>query len=983
MKQTSFCSKTWLILFVMLFILGEAKAQSSPHTIGTHSPYSDGFFRPQTPDVWNMIRYGDANIDYYSGTLGLGIPVYTYKDSDFEIPVSIDYASNGYQPGSDCDVVGQGWYLNVGGAITREVHGIPDETWQSFDWKWQFYDTTLTYPDIEEDDFRSLQIFGYWTLYNDNSKSIQPDYVYYGKAGKEYMPIWRYTENRGSGVETEPDIFHYNFMGYSGSFILQPNGKIKIFNSNTPVGEMRIEFLMDDSQPLESSVVITTGDKTKYYFGQTQYATTETTNWSSSNDDEYIVHTWKLSKIEKPNGAFVEFLFAENNGWSSARSVNITLDHMTVKSGHDSPIEIWKGESAPDTQTITSNKSVVRDITGINFNGRCSISFHYSPSGVNSHTKLDSILVFSPFHNQPVKSCYCTYGYSSGMNRVMFLKKVRLSDAGEYSMEYIDEDALFPSPDTYATDWYGYYNGRPISIPASQKDNIDKVSYILNYTRVCNSIYAQMGMLKKINYPTGGYSLFTYEPNSYSRQWSSIYNSGENYTTSGLRIKQIDTFSDDSIQTQNRRFIYETEEGLSSGVLLQHPDTYLEYHVEVVGVGISRKVFSTLNNIGFSKSSHIEYLRVIEERRKNSNMPLLSKTEYNFYSASLKGGDSEAADNYSLFHDDEISDSKRWSAKITNTGSEISDWMLSSNTMIGKKLKSKIEYNADNKVVSNSEYHYGAHKQNTVSENIFSAPTLFLSRVGTHDYNTYSLYQSATISKSYNECGELIYSDKVSYSVDSLGRTAQILRSDSRGDEICDRYTYLNAVPAYPTDIVHTVNGKVFSAKRFDYVQSGNNDDHYVPSVVWTGAITGDSPSGDVMYRVDVTYSHYDAHGNPRQVTDKNGKTTCYFWGYNGRHIVAKVENSTYNILLEYGIGTTYSEALPSDVEAQLRNDEEENFIVTTYTYKPLVGVTRITDPSGHSVCYEYDDSGKLKIIRDDKGKVLKSYDYHIVTDNQ
>ena len=242
------------------------------------------------------------------------------------------------------------------------------------------------------------------------------------------MPIWRYTENRGSGVETEPDIFHYNFMGYSGSFILQPNGKIKIFNSNTPVGEMRIEFLMDDSQPLESSVVITTGDKTKYYFGQTQYATTETTNWSSSNDDEYIVHTWKLSKIEKPNGAFVEFLFAENNGWSSARSVNITLDHMTVKSGQDSPIEIWKGESAPDTQTITSNKSVVRDITGINFNGRCSISFHYSPSGVNSHTKLDSILVFSPFHNQPVKSCYCTYGYSSGMNRVMFLKKVRLSD---------------------------------------------------------------------------------------------------------------------------------------------------------------------------------------------------------------------------------------------------------------------------------------------------------------------------------------------------------------------------------------------------------------------------------------------------------------------------------------------------------------------------------------------------------------------------
>ena len=65
------------------------------------------------------------------------------------------------------------------------------------------------------------------------------------------------------------------------------------------------------------------------------------------------------------------------------------------------------------------------------------------------------------------------------------------------------------------------------------------------------------------------------------------------------------------------------------------------------------------------------------------------------------------------------------------------------------------------------------------------------------------------------------------------------------------------------------------------------------------------------------------------------------------------------------------------------RKRSANKVFITTYTYKPLVGITSITDPSGHSVYYEYNDSGKLKVIRDDKGKVLKSYDYHIVTDNQ
>ena len=75
---------------------------------------------------------------------------------------------------------------------------------------------------------------------------------------------------------------------------------------------------------------------------------------------------------------------------------------------------------------------------------------------------------------------------------------------------------------------------------------------------------------------------------------------------------------------------------------------------------------------------------------------------------------------------------------------------------------------------------------------------------------------------------------------------------------------------------------------KIDYEQQSNAEDHYTPSKVWKGAVGVTPPN--IEYRPDCIYSHYDTHGNPRQVVDKNGKTTCYFWGYNGRHIVAKIE---------------------------------------------------------------------------------------------
>jgi len=145
-----------------------------------------------------------------------------------------------------------------------------------------------------------------------------------------------------------------------------------------------------------------------------------------------------------------------------------------------------------------------------------------------------------------------------------------------------------------------------------------------------------------------------------------------------------------------------------------------------------------------------------------------------------------------------------------------------------------------------------------------------------------------------------------------------------------------------------------------------------------------DSINNSLIKKTNILYNNRN-----RIITTEvsNGETLSYLYAYNNTIPVAKIENSTYqeveNILGKDVINLI---ALSSDIEfinskmRELRADSRmKNAQITSYTHKPLVGVTSITDPNGVTTYYEYDDFGRLNYVVDANRNIINSnsYQYH------
>ncbi len=131
-----------------------------------------------------------------------------------------------------------------------------------------------------------------------------------------------------------------------------------------------------------------------------------------------------------------------------------------------------------------------------------------------------------------------------------------------------------------------------------------------------------------------------------------------------------------------------------------------------------------------------------------------------------------------------------------------------------------------------------------------------------------------------------------------------------------------------------------------------------------------------------IEYITYDSKGNNLFVTQNNSTQVCFLWNYNynSNYPIAEIKNATYEqVKSALGIDPEQlaASSTPDMSKVNSLRTLLPNSLVTTYTYKPLVGMTSKTDPRGITTYYEYDSFNRLQFIKDKDGKILQSFEYN------
>lgn len=976
-----------------------------------------GYINPTAPEAWSMIKYGDAEMNLYTGAIGVDIPVYTFKNKNFTLPISLNYASTGYKPNVQTGILGAGWYLNAGGVITREVNGIPDEATSEYVYKDKFAGYNSKFGN------KTYRMAGYCLASPSVSTKYDKEFLYSGAPGQEYVIAYMNPDSEEC-YETEPDLFHFNFMGYSGSFMFQPNG-IVVFDCNTPPGELSVS-----GDELLGGFTISTGDGYDYYFSKSDSSLSY--DFEASDDGREVTSNWTLQTIHAPNGESVTFEYDSDMQCHYSFSCIPNLFYETNYTRTKKYVSEDEYND-PDPSTLTRQQGInvnmvyTHSLRKIRVSGEVEIEFEYgtkaseiwdnsiiSSYGYNTDgnktRRLDRITVKNLYTNETIKTCQLNYNYNRNDNAapeqiLTFLTSVELSGEGVYSMEYYDQNRKCAPINTFAIDWWGYFNNQTGNNDISGNLSFSRF-YPNHYKGVISSSYsarnpdfesAQYGMLKRISYPTGGSSAFFYEQNTYSKKV--VRDNAHTYVpllqnetgkTGGVRIASvIDHPSCDGMPSVYRDFIYEASLGVSSGILVWEPQVYMKYNLNpVTGYDISREYTTTRQSFPYSTANHIEYSKVIEKRYLSKSPNNISRTEHCFYT-SQEYLDQFNPSDYRWAWSNEYSMHSQPDLSISNI--RFLYCQVFSRANLRGKPKSKTFY-------SDSGYYkesYAYTEVNSTENSYITVPTSMLCQVSAQRINTSSAFSRSVAQVYYAGDTERLETNTIN-SYNSRGQLTEVSQKDSKGNTRIKRIVYAGDVVMSPAPISYPVEETVYLKKSDNTVETissvkcnytsvnDHNNERSIPCLLslYRGEITSGVCPDSISYYQEFHNNAFDTHGNVVQATEKGGVTSCYVWGYGGSYVLAKIDNSTLaQVVSALGHDVTTG-PLPAGLSDAQKSALHaiSGTLVTTYDYKPLTGLTEINDPSARKSFFRYDQNNRLVGVDDDKGLPVSQYKYHIVT---
>lgn len=538
-------------------------------------------------------------------------------------------------------------------------------------------------------------------------------------------------------------------------------------------------------------------------------------------------------------------------------------------------------------------------------------------------------------------------------------------------------------------------------------------------------------VLQKIKYPTGGSVLYQFEPNTFSK--SQLYNGSiksENFDNQQFQPinATVDNFN-------ARSFTFTANPGDTLAIINKVQDVSLGLF-KGVGNFSQTNLIRSISRIGYTPHVYLDessckhlITKVVIPANAGTNtftinysqgIPTLNSFKIYKYSNNL-------VSNFLYVEGSRIKKVAYFNTNISKNVLELPNGDASAEKVITYTYEDDDQPNVSSGRITNyyrnaadmSKYNFfyknvqshirGVGKQKTYY-------TAFPEIVSFREYVKYDVNKSLVYDSTNNLISENTQNNIYSYDGffgETLGISKAFVKSNTQVSKNYENGSFIetNSETNYlnnrqvsnqsSTDALgkvtktefdyQTINNAIVNTQSHNYV-NGNLKEQILNTYGSQGdliKVEFKTPDMNAYEKIGNENTKY-INGLLRGYMQPDGTPVTLVYGYLDTQIIAKIVNvdanvfysgSYQSILNNLDMYSTqwhanYSEANLKTALNGLRTTFP-NAMVTTYTYKPMVGISSITDENGKTATFEYDTFNRLAVVKDHIGNILNEYQYN------
>lgn len=456
----------------------------SAHVAAQNSQPAKMSIIPPSPEASGLNKYLDIPVNTYTGIPSISIPLYEIKVGKLSIPIGLSYHAGGHKVEDVASWVGLGWSLTGAYQISRSMVGLPDENPEGY----MNAGSVLTYTPFTSD--------------------------------SNFAQLLRYN----NGMEdSEPDIFYMSGLNFSGKFFLDKESKSPNF---IPHQKVKLTYGLGVDGIQNWQLVNTDGVK---YLFDVRDASVSTPFLERGASSTTANSAWWLSKIQIPETdkqiqfQYQEAIYSYLQGITHTRFQLISAGGE-VRNDIESQTRITQ-EAQLLKKIIFPGGTIEFILNGQGDPQRCDlfggkylkeIIIRNSTQKIIKRIRLQ-YAYFGP-DGEVALSTTCVQGTERNEIRLKLKSVIDITDTTRpltTTIEYNESVHLPNRISSFARDYWGYYNGKNNTtlVPAMLTTQGGVNYELTGADRNVDSAFTGANQIKRIIYPTGGYTNYIFEQN--------------------------------------------------------------------------------------------------------------------------------------------------------------------------------------------------------------------------------------------------------------------------------------------------------------------------------------------------------------------------------------------------------------------------------------------------------------------------------------